>query len=37
MGQKTFGLMAVDWEQRVDFDRLRSERLERVKKLLAES
>ena len=29
--------MAVDWEQRVDFDRLRSERLERVKKLLAES
>jgi Xaa-Pro aminopeptidase len=37
MAQKTFGLMAVDWEQRVDFDRLRSERLERVKKLLAES
>ena len=27
MGQKTFGLMAVDWEQRVDFDRLRTERL----------
>ena len=29
--------MAVDWEQRVDFDRLRSERLERVKKLLSQS
>ena len=37
MGLKTFGLMAVDWEQRVDFDRLRTERLERVKKLLSES
>ena len=37
MGQKTFGLMAVDWEQRVDFDRLRTERLARVKKLLSQS
>ena len=37
MGQKTFGLMAVDWEQRVDFDRLRTQRLERVKKLLSQS
>ncbi|MFQ5611104.1 MAG: M24 family metallopeptidase [Anaerolineae bacterium] len=37
MGLKTFGLMGVDWEQRVDFDRLRRERLARVKKLLKES
>ena len=37
MGLKTFGLMAVDWEQRVDFDRLRTQRLERVKKLLSQS
>ena len=29
--------MAVDWEQRVNFDRLRRERLERAKNLLAES
>ena len=29
--------MAVDWEQRVDFDRLRTERLARVKKLLSQS
>jgi Xaa-Pro aminopeptidase len=29
--------MAVDWEQRVDFDRLRRERLDRIKGLLAES
>jgi Xaa-Pro aminopeptidase len=29
--------MAVDWEQRVDFDRLRRERLTRVKELLAKS
>jgi len=34
---KTFGLMAVDWEQRVDFDRLRKARLERIKALLQES
>ena len=33
MGLKTFGLMAVDWEERVDFERLRRERLERAKKL----
>jgi Xaa-Pro aminopeptidase len=37
MGLKTFGTNAVDWEQRVDFDRLRSERLERAKRGLAES
>jgi hypothetical protein len=27
MGLKTHGTMAVDWEQRIDFDRLRRERL----------
>jgi Xaa-Pro aminopeptidase len=34
---KTHGTMAVDWEQRVDFDRLRQERLARIKGLLAAS
>jgi Xaa-Pro aminopeptidase len=29
--------MAVDWEQRIDFDRLRRERLARIKGLLAKS
>lgn len=29
--------MAVDWEQRIDFDRLRRERLARAKALLAKS
>src|SRR5499425_3561187 len=29
--------MAVDWEQRIDFERLRSERLARIKKLLKAS
>jgi hypothetical protein len=29
--------MAVDWEQRIDFDRLRRERLTRIKELLAKS
>ena len=28
MGLKTFGLMAVDWEERVNFERLRQDRLE---------
>ena len=37
MAIKTYGTMAVDWEQRIDFDRLRRERLERIKKLLKES
>ncbi len=37
MALPTYGTMAVDWEQRVNFDRLRRERLERAKKLLAES
>jgi Xaa-Pro aminopeptidase len=34
---KAFGTNAVDWEQRVDFERLRRERLERAKRGLAES
>jgi Xaa-Pro aminopeptidase len=34
---KTFGLMNVDWESRVDVDRLRRERLDRASTLLAGS
>jgi Xaa-Pro aminopeptidase len=34
---KTFGTMGVDWEQRIDFDRLRRERLARIKALLEKS
>src|SRR5512138_1418413 len=34
---KTFGTMAVDWEERVNFDRLRRERLARIKALLKRS
>ncbi len=37
MAIKTYGTMAVDWEQRIDFDRLRRERLERAKALLKQS
>ncbi|MQB00926.1 MAG: M24 family metallopeptidase [Actinobacteria bacterium] len=37
MALKTYGLMSVDWEQRVDFDRLRRERLQRAKDHLAAS
>jgi Xaa-Pro aminopeptidase len=37
MAQKTYGLMGVDWEDRVNFDRLRRERLDRIKQLLKES
>jgi len=37
MGLRTYGTMAVDWEQRVDMDRLRAERLERAKQGLARS
>lgn len=33
----TYGVMGVDWEQRVPFDRLRSERLARASRLLAAS
>jgi len=37
MAIKTYGTMAVDWEQRIDFDRLRRERLRRAKTLLKQS
>ena len=37
MALPTHGTMAVDWEQRIDFDRLRRERLQRVKDMLAKS
>jgi Xaa-Pro aminopeptidase len=37
MGIHSYGTMAVDWEQRVQLDRLREERLARIKRLLKES
>src|ERR1700735_1747561 len=37
MALKTYGSMQVDWENRIDFDRLRRERLERAKALLVKS
>ena len=37
MALKSYGLMGVDWEERVNFERLRTERLARIKKLLADS
>jgi Xaa-Pro aminopeptidase len=37
MTLKTFGSMAVDWEERLNFDRLRKERLARIKGLLKKS
>lgn len=37
MAIATYGTMGVDWEQRIDFDRLRRERLDRIKRVLAES
>jgi len=37
MALPTYGTMAVDWENRVDFDRLRRERLARAKEHLAKS
>ncbi|HVB86337.1 MAG TPA: Xaa-Pro peptidase family protein [Candidatus Dormibacteraeota bacterium] len=37
MALATHGSMAVDWENRVDFDRLRRERLARIKSLLEKS
>src|ERR1044071_4983819 len=37
MALRTHGTMAVDWEQRIDFDRLRRERLGKAKALLAKS
>jgi Xaa-Pro aminopeptidase len=37
MAIKTYGLMSVDWEERVNVERLRTERLARIKRLLKES
>ena len=37
MGLHTYGTMAVDWEERIRFDRLREERLARIGRLLADS
>ncbi len=37
MALKTFGLNGVDWEQRVDFARLRQARLSRIRKILQDS
>ncbi|HJW64415.1 MAG TPA: aminopeptidase P family protein, partial [Actinomycetes bacterium] len=37
MGIRTYGPNAVDWEERVDFDRLRSERLARLREALDRS
>ncbi len=37
MALPTYGSMAVDWENRVDFDRLRRDRLARAKDLLKKS
>ncbi|HVB62652.1 MAG TPA: Xaa-Pro peptidase family protein [Ktedonobacteraceae bacterium] len=37
MAIKTYGLMSVDWEERVNVERLRNERLARIKRLLKES
>ena len=37
MALHTYGTMGVDWEERIRFDRLRQERLARIKSLLAAS
>jgi Xaa-Pro aminopeptidase len=37
VGLPTYGSMGVDWEERVNFERLRTERLARLKTLLARS
>lgn len=37
MAIHTYGTMGVDWEQRIDFERLRRERLDRIKRILATS
>jgi len=37
MALKTFGLMAVDWEERVNIERLRQDRLKRIKAALKKS
>ena len=37
MALRTYGVMGVDWEERVNFERLRVERLARIKGLLEQS
>jgi len=37
MALRTYGTMGVDWEERVNYERLRTERLARIKKLLKRS
>src|SRR5205085_7494471 len=37
MGIHSYGVMGVDWEERFRYDRLREERLARIKRLLNES
>ncbi len=37
MAIKTYGLMSVDWEERLNVERLRTQRLARIKQLLKES
>src|SRR5919204_5413011 len=37
MGIRTYGLNAVDWEERIDLDRLRRQRLARLKEALERS
>src|SRR5919198_437423 len=37
MGLKTYGLMGVDWEERVNLERLRQDRLNRIKTALKKS
>jgi Xaa-Pro aminopeptidase len=37
MGTATYGTNAVDWETRIDFDRLREQRVERLRKQLEKS
>ncbi len=37
MALRTFGSMGVDWEERVNFERLRTQRLDRIKALLKQS
>src|SRR5437588_11756114 len=37
MAIRTYGLMGVDWEERVNFERLRTQRLACIKRLLKES
>ena len=33
VGLKTYGTMAVDWEERINFERLRTERLARARNI----